>query len=185
MTMNRVRVLWQNFPGAPGYSNHYVGSAVLAQTAIRSFYDAVKAFLPNNMTIQVPSTGDQINEADGKITGAWSGAAQSVVTCTGVGNYAGPAGLAINWRTALVIDGRRPMGRTFLVPIVGSSTETNGTIATATLATVQTAADTLISALAGELKCWHRPNAKGPGANVTVITAQIPDQVAVLRTRRT
>jgi hypothetical protein len=114
MTMNKVRVLWQNFPGAPGYSNHYVGSAVLAQTALRTFYDAIKAFLPTGMTIQIPNTGDQIQEADGSITGAWSGPAQAQVVCTGVGNYAGPAGACVNWRTANVINGRRPMGRTFL-----------------------------------------------------------------------
>ena len=185
MTMNRVRVLWQNWPGAPGYTNHYVGSAVLAQTAIRTFYDAIKTFLPTGLTVQVPSSGDQVNEATGDITGVWTGAAQAVVSGLGAGGYAGPAGLCVNWRTSALIRGRRPMGRTFIVPIVGSLFETNGTLTSGTVATAQAAASQLITDLAGELKIWSRPTPTIAGANVTVISAQVPDMAAVLRTRRT
>jgi hypothetical protein len=184
MTMNRVRVLWQNWPGAPGYTNHYVGSAVLAQSAIRTFYDALKANIPTGLTIQVPSTGDQVNEATGAITGVWSGAVQAVVTGTAVGVYAGPVGACVNWRTGNIINGRRPMGRTFIVPLSQASFETNGTLSAAALALIQAAATQLITDLAGELKVWHRPNTAGPGANVTVLTAQVPDMGAVLRSRR-
>lgn len=184
MTMNRVRVLWQNWPGAPGYTNHYVGSAVTAQTAIRTFYDALKANIPTGLSIQVPSSGDQIAEATGDITGVWSGAAQAAVVGTSVGVYAGPTGACVNWRTAQIINGRRPMGRTFIVPLSNASFETNGTLAAAALALIQAAANQLIIDLAGELKVWHRPNAAGPGANVTVLTAQVPDMAAVLRSRR-
>lgn len=184
MTMNRVRVLWQNWPGAPGYTNHYVGSNVLAQTAIRTFYDAIKSYVPNGLTIQVPSTGDQVNEATGAITGVWSGAAQAVVTGGGNVAYANAVGACVNWRTGLIIDGRRPMGRTFLVPLTSQAFETNGTLGSVALTTIGTAATQLIADLAGELKVWHRPNAAGPGSNVTVLTAQVPDMGAVLRSRR-
>ena len=185
MTMNRVRVLWQNWPGAPGYTNHYVGSAVLAQTALRTFYDAVKALVPTGLTMQVPSSGDQVNEATGAITGVWTGAAQAVVTGTSVSVYAGASGACVNWRTAQIIDGRRPMGRTFLVPLGSGAFETNGTLSATTLATIGAAATQLITDLSGELKVWHRPNSKGPGSNVTVLTAQVPDLAAVMRSRRT
>lgn len=184
MTMNRVRVLWQNWPGSPGYTNHYVGSNVLAQTALRTFYDGIKALIPSGLTIQVPSTGDQVNEATGQITGVWTGAVQTVVTGTAVSVYAGASGACINWRTGNVINGRRPMGRTFLVPLASGAFENNGTLATTTLATLNAVSTQLITDLAGELKVWHRPNAAGPGANVTVLTAQVPDLAAVLRSRR-
>lgn len=182
--MNRVRVLWQNWPGAPGYSNHYVGSNVLAQTAIRTFYDAIKALVPTGLTIQVPNSGDQINEATGQITGVWTGAAQSVVTGTAVANYAGGAGAIVNWRTSGLIDGRRPMGRTFLVPLAVTAFDSQGSLSASTISIVQGAATQMITDLAGELKIWHRPNAVGAGSNVTVISAQVPDLAAVLRTRR-
>jgi len=185
MTMNRVRVLWQGFPGAPGYSNHYVGSLTTAQTAIRAFYAALVTYLPNNLTITVPNTGDQVEEATGKITGVWTGAAQAVVTATGTGNYSGASGAIVNWRTGAIVNGRRPIGRTYLVPLVSGSWDANGTLATATQAGIQTAADALIVALAGELKIWSRPKPTIAGANVTVVTAQVPDMAAVLRSRRT
>jgi hypothetical protein len=184
MVMNRVRVAWQNFPGAPGVSTFYVGSNVLAQSEIRAFFDALKAFLPNNMTIQVPNTGDQVDESTGHIIGAWTGAAQAIITCTGTGNYPGSAGACINWRTSLVLNGRRPMGRTFLVPLVTGSFETNGSIAAATITAMQTAANTLITNLAGELKIWSRPRPTIAGANVTVTSANVPDLAVVLRSRR-
>lgn len=184
MTLNRVRVLWQNFPGAPGYSNHYVSSAVTAQTEIRAFYDAVKGFLPAGLTIQVPSSGDQIDESNGTITGAWSGAAQALITATGSGNYPGSAGCCVNWKSNAVVAGRRPMGRTYLVPLTTGSFETNGSIAAATITAVTTAATTLITNLVDGLKVWNRPTETRAGGQATVLTAQVPDLAVVLRSRR-
>jgi len=184
MTLNRVRVLWQNFPGAPGYSNHYVGSAVTAQTELRTFYDALKGFLPSGLTIQVPSSGDQIEEATGQITGVWSGAAQTIITANGTGTYPGSAGACVNWRSDAIVAGRRPMGRTFLVPLVGGSFETNGTIATATIAAIVAAGTTLITNLGDQLKIWNRPTPTRAGGQSRVISAQVPDLAVVLRSRR-
>lgn len=184
MTLNRVRVLWQNFPGAPGYSNHYVSSAVASQSEIRAFYDAVKGFMPSGMTIQVPSNGDQIEEATGQITGAWSGTAQGIVTCTGTGNYPGSAGACVNWKSNAVVHGRRPMGRTYLVPLTTGSFETNGSIAAATLTAITTAANLLITNLVDGLKVWNRPTPTRAGGQATVISASVPDLAVVLRSRR-
>lgn len=185
MTLNRVRVLWQNFPGSPGYTNHYVGSLVTAQTAIRTFYQSVNTLFPAGLTIQVPSSGDQINEATGQIVGAWTGAAQAVVTSVGSGNYSGATGACINWRTALLVAGRRPMGRTFLVPLTVASYDTGGTLSTPTLTQIQGAATQLITDLAGELKIFSRPRPTIAGVGATVVSAQVPDMAAVLRSRRT
>jgi len=185
MAMNRVRVLWQNFPGAPGYSNLYVGTGIVDQTDIRAFFAAMTTFLPSGLTIQVPSTGDVVDESTGAITGAWTGAANTLITCTGSGAYPGPAGACVNWRTSAVIAGRRPIGRTFLVPLVVGSFENNGTIIAATLTGINTAATNLITALAGELKVWSRPRPTLAGANVTVTGHNVPDLAVVLRSRRT
>jgi hypothetical protein len=138
--MNRVRVLWQNFNGAPGYSNHYVGSLVTAQTAIRTFYNALVSILPTAMTIQVPNSGDQVQEATGQIIGAWSGTAQTVVTGTGTASYSGASGAIVNWRTSAVINGRRPMGRTFIVPLASSQYDAQGSLVSSAVNQIQTAA---------------------------------------------
>lgn len=185
MTMNRVKVLWQGFPGAPGYSNHYVGSTTTAQTAIRAFYLAIAAILPTGLTLQVPNTGDQVSEATGLITGAWSGTAQAQIVSTGAGTFSGCSGAIVNWRTAQVVNGRRPMGRTFLVPLISSAYDSQGSLSSAALSTIQSAADTLITSLAGELKVWSRPKPTIAGAAVTAIQAQVPDLACVLKSRRT
>jgi len=185
VTINRVRVLWQNFPGAPGYTNHYVGSLVTAQTAIRTFYLAINNIVPTGLTLQVPSSGDQISEATGQITGTWSGAAQAVVTGLGSGNYSGASGAIVNWKTSALVAGRRVQGRSFIVPIVATSLDTQGSLSSATITTIQNAANQLITDLAGELKIWSRPRDTIAGTAATVISAQVPDLAAVLRTRRT
>jgi hypothetical protein len=185
MAMNRVRCLWQNWPGAPGYTNFYVGTAIVNQTEIRAFFNSLISILPTGLTIQVPSTGDIVDESTGLITGAWSGAANALVTATGAGTYPGSAGACINWRTSLLIAGRRPIGRTFLVPMVGGGFEANGSISAGTLTTIGNAANTLITNLAGELKVWSRPRPTIAGANVTVTSMNVPDLAVVLRSRRT
>jgi len=183
--MNRVRCLWQGWPGSPGYTNLYVGTGVINQTEIRTFFNAMVALLPSGLTIQVPNTGDVVDEATGTITGAWTGAANTVVTGTSATVYAGSAGACVNWRTSALIAGRRPIGRTFLVPLASAAFQNDGSIATASLSTIQTAATALITNLAGELKVWSRPRPAIAGANVTVTSSNVPDLAVVLRTRRT
>jgi len=185
MAMNRVRCLWQGWPGSPGYTNLYVGTSIVNQTEIRAFFNALVALLPNALTIQVPNSGDVVDESTGTITGAWTGTANTVVTGTSIGVYAGAAGACVNWRTSLLIAGRRPIGRTFLVPLVNTAFQNDGSLAAATVTTIQTAATTLITNLAGELKVWSRPRPSIAGANVTVTSSNVPDLSVVLRTRRT
>ena len=86
---------------------------------------------------------------------------------------------------SVVVNGRLPMGRTFLVPLVVANYDANGTLASATVTGITNAANALITALAGELKIWHRPDTKGPGVAATVISCQVPDMAAVLKSRRT
>jgi len=185
MTLNRVRALWQNWPGSPGYTNFYVDPAVVNQTEIRTWFAAFVTYLPSGITIQVPNTGDQIDETTGAITGAWSGTANTLVTATGTGNYAGATGACVNWRSTTLVRGRRPIGRSFLVPLVAGSFDSGGTLATATLGGIQTASNALVTNLGGALKIWSRPKGGSAGSAVTVTAAQVPDLGVVLRTRRT
>ena len=185
MTLNRCRVVLSGAAGLPGIATHYFGSSVTDMSAVRTFWDALKANFPNSVNIQVPSSGDTINEATGAITGAWSGPAQAVLQgLGGVGSYLSTAGVMIRWTTPEVIQGRRPIGKTFLVPAMTGLFDSAGTIANATLTSYQAAAAALIAAYAGEMKIWHRPNAKGPGTAATITAAAVPDKQVVLRSRR-
>ncbi len=183
--MNRVKVGWSGLSGLPGLSTFYVGTGITDMTPIRNFFDAWKTFVPTALQWQIANSGDQIQEATGVIVGSWSGPAQAtVIGAGGAGGYAAPVGAEVRWDTSAIIDGRRIRGRTFMVPILGALYDSSGTIATATLTSMQTAASALVTALAGEMKVWHRKNAKGPGANATVTSALVPDKAYVLRRRR-
>lgn len=201
--LQRVNVAWQNWPGAPGLSQFYffVTGTQGNVDALRTFFDAVKSLLPSGLSITVPGSGDIINDADGKITGSWSVTTPPlVVSATGAGAYAGNAGCVVHWLTSGVIGGRRVRGRTFLVPTIATQFETNGSLTSAALTTVGTAADALITATSATYRVWSRPvtahteydrDTGQPksiparaGSNHGVNGRRIPDLAVSLRSRR-
>jgi hypothetical protein len=154
-------------------------------TALRTFWDAVKATFPNTMQIGVPNAGDTINEDTGQIQGAWSGPAQASIQGTGgVGSFLSTAGAMIRWTTPQVVNGRRPIGKTFLVPAMTSVFSSSGQIASATLTSLQSAATALVVAYAGELKTYHRPKAGHGGVGCTITAGTAIGKQVVLRSRR-
>jgi len=188
MTMNRVRVVWSNWPGAPGYSNFYVGTTITDHTPIRTFFQSLNGILPAAVTITVPTSGDQISEATGLITGSYSATVTGGAVNGAAGNsaaYAGMAGGQVQWQTSAVINGRRPLGKTFIVPLYNTAYDSNGSLSSAAVTTLQAAGAALIAALSGEMKVWSRPRPSIAGANVTVTSARVPDLAIALRSRRT
>ena len=193
MTIQRVRVIMQNWPGAPGYINLYETSAVVDHTPIRNFFNSLITFIPTGITFTVPGTGDIINEGTGDIVGAWTVAAPAVVTATASGVYAGGAGAVVDWLTSGVVAGRRPMGRTFLVPLISTAMDAQGSLTASAITAIKTAADALIAAMGPTFLVWSRPFAGGPGGVPAarlgtvnpVVGSRVPDLAAVLRSRRT
>ncbi len=186
--MNRCRVLWSNFPGAPGYSNFYIGTTITDHTPIRTFFNALITYLPASVQITVPTSGDQISEATGVITGSYSATVTGgVVTATSAntGAYSGGSGAVCEWTTSALIRGRRPLGKTFVVPGYGTMFDANGSLSSGFITALNTAGTNLIAALSGELKVWSRPTPSMAGANVTITACRVPDLAVVLRSRRT
>lgn len=187
MTLNRVRCVWSNFVGAPGYTNFYTGTSVTDYTPIRTFFAAFSTSLPAAVTITVPTTGDQISEATGAITGSWAATVTGGAVSGSAGNtgvYSGASGVQVQWLSTLIARGRRIQGKTFIVPAYSTVYDSNGSIASGTLTAAQTAANNLISALASELKIWSRPAPGYTGQQAIVTTARIPDLAVTLRSRR-
>lgn len=198
MTINRVRVLWSGFSGAPGYSNFYFDTAAAPPlAALQTMFTAFKPFFtagPPPLTWQVQNSGDTLDETTGKITGAWTGALQPAIVATGASaNYVGSAGAVITWRSSTPVGGRRPVGKTYLVPLMTNQFDTDGSIIPATLTAILNAALTFVTAAAGSLLIWHRPVYNTvpsppvlvrPGSTVVCIGALVPDLAAVMRSRR-
>jgi hypothetical protein len=150
-----------------------------------TYFQAIKAIFPSAVSWNIPSSGDVIDEVTGQITGAWTGGTAASIAATAAGTYAAGTGCYVRWQTGGIVGGRRVKGRTFLVPISGGLYQSDGTIADATLATLNTAANTL--AATGKLNIWHRPTNSGSndGSSHLVTGASGPDRVTSLRSRRT
>lgn len=182
----KIPVVWDGLPGLPGVGVYYAAAAdaVAAVAALNTFFNAIKGNHPTGLTWQTPASGDTIDEADGHLVGSWSGAAGSTVAANGgPGVYAAGAGMRVKWNSNGIAAHRRIIGSTFLVPLLGSLYDTNGTIAAGTVTTTQTAANTLVAT--NLLKIWHRPPPGGvTGLAHLILSANVPDKVATLRSRR-
>jgi hypothetical protein len=133
----------------------------------------------------IPGSGDVVDETTGLITGAWTAGTAATITATGgTGAYAAGTGAFVRWQTNGIVAGRRVRGRTFLCPIITTGFDSNGTIASTQLGTLQTAATAL--AAAGKNQVWHRPSPGGSDGSAHIVVAgTVPDKVTSLRTRRT
>lgn len=187
MAMARVSVAWQNWPGAPGVSQMFLLNPPSQGNvdAIRTFFNALVGNIPSGLTIQVPSSGDVISESTGEITGTWSvGSTPAVVTGTGSGAYAGNAGAVVHWLTAGVVVGRRVRGRTFLVPLTGVY-DTAGSLSSAFLTSLTTAAAAYVTGQGGVAVVWSRPAPGRSGSLHSITSSRVPDLAVSLRSRRT
>jgi hypothetical protein len=182
----RVRSVWSNFPGAPGYTDVYSRNTALpAMTnAVRAFFDAIKTLLPTGTNVQTLGSCETYDEATGTLTGSTSSTSPAVVVGTVAGNYAGGSGAVISWTSNGFVNGRRVRGRSFIVPLAGA-VDSSGSLSSSAQTTLQTAANGLITAMAGDLVVWHRPSQFSAGSSHPVVTANVPDLCAVLRSRRT
>lgn len=202
MALHRVNCAWQNWPGAPGLTTLYVTDATQTKIdAIRTFFNALAGMIPSGLTIQVPASGDELNIGDGTIAATWSVATTpTVVTGSGAGAYAGNAGAVIHWLTTAVINGRRLRGRSFIVPIISTQFESNGSLTSAAISTLTTAATNLSTTLGTSLVVYSRPvfahtkydpktgtptavPSRG-GSTASVTGIRVPDLAVSLRSRR-
>ena len=187
---------WTGFTGAPGFSvfhfnnpDDVVDPNALA-AAVAAFFQDWAPQIPTIATISYPSEITSHNN-EGVLLGSFPVTVVPPATdCTGVGVYAAPVGARMQWNTQGIVNGRRVRGRTFLVPLVASAFEANGTLSTAPITAGGNAGAGLIadSAAAGAaLSVWSQPFAGVParaGSVHPVTGFSVPDQATVLRSRR-
>jgi hypothetical protein len=195
-TLNRFRVTWSGLSGLPGVSTFYgvpSGPTPDMTPALRTFFEAIKVYIPAPGTISYPTVADQIEDTTGDLVGAASMAGGAVTTGTGSTTYAAPTGLAVRWTTAGIVRSHRVGGRTFLVPLsVGSPTA--GAPGASQITAVNAAATALVTALASTMTIWARPliqrNDDGTttvlqlGSHHNVLSGAAIPKFVVLRSRR-
>lgn len=180
----------------PGISTFYsVGGTVTLPTTVKAFFVAIAGLFPPSVTLQFPVSGDIIDDADGSLTGGWTNAGSTTqIVGTGGSNFAAGVGMQVRWRTNGIVGHRRVVGSTFLAPASSAHYDTDGTILAVDVTTLQTAANTFVTA-EPSLRIWSRPvpapippattPAPRGGTSSVVVAAQVPDRVSWLRSRRT
>lgn len=198
-TIARIKARW-TIPGAgTAFSVFHFGNTILedpvqaqadaALVKVTAFFESVKAYLPNVVSVLVLNEVELIQTNNGAMTGILAGPTQATKTGTAAATagWAAAAGGVISWSTPGVRNNRRVRGRNFLVPLSNEVWDTDGTMKAVPLSGINSAA-TALRDQTGEidLGVYARPTAPGAtdGAYYPVTGHRVPDFSAILRSRR-
>jgi hypothetical protein len=185
MTVARLRVELTDPAMGAGVATHFfTGFTLDAQEALVAFWTSLATKMAGQCTIRVPNVADVLDEATGEMLSSTVQGSPATLTGGGTGAYVGGVGAAITWDTAGIVAGRRVRGRTFVVPLGAGSGDTDGTISTAVVTALSTAATALITDAGSDLVVWSRPRAALPGTVHPVVAARVSDRTAWLQSRK-
>lgn len=199
MTVGRLQFDWSGYSGAPGLTQLYftgpdsLGGGVLSQaivdgfaTSAHAFMDSLANHMPSTVSITMRTEVEEIDVATGVLQSIYDTPAKTVIQGNGVGSYSGASGACITWATDGIKAGRRIQGRTFVVPLEGSSYEGDGTLSATTIADYNSAVGLFLDAVeaANPFVIYSRPGLTGPGQTARAVSGRIRDKAAVLRGRR-
>jgi len=183
-TLSKVQVVWENFIGGPGVNTFYVEDDTPDLGDFKGLYAAIGAGIPTEVNLSFPTSGSTVDSVTGNLVGAWTADNPGDEGATGGGNYAAGTGIAIAWGTGAVVGNKRVLGHTYIVPTVSAVFTADGLLEDGYHATVVTAAQALIDALAGSLVVWHRPVSHLGGSAHQVVSAAVSRVPANLRNRK-
>lgn len=182
------------FPGAPGYSTFAFAYGDGAGTedqfeCVLAFYEAIKGSFPTTWSFLLAPEHRVVDEATGALVDLiprGGTGSSTAIAGTGGGSF-GPsiAGAVISWRTLTNNWTRRVRGRTFLVPLVPSSYQADGSLVDALAVDLAAAATTAFITPETDFGIWSRPRNDTGGKFALATAASCPDRVSYLRSRRT
>lgn len=182
--LRRIPVVWTGLTGLPGVSVFYSDFGDDPTGALGTFFTAIKSLFPSPLSWSIPAAGDVIEDTTGALTGEWALGTSATVTANGDSSYQAGGGAYVIWGTGGIRNSRRVRGKTFLAPLSYNQFDSSGTLGTTTRSTLQTAAAAL--AATDLLVIWSRPipPSTSNGLSNLVTSANVPDQVTSLATRR-
>lgn len=186
--LKRVRCTWTG-PGVvgPSVTTFYFTSGATGFPAdLQTFFQAIKAGFPDDVIVTVPNTGDLIDETNGHIGSVWTDSGGSTTTGTSSSVFAQGSGMRVNWVTGGIHNDRRVIGTSFLVPLASVAFDTTGIVSSTHVATVQSAASALVSAVTPDMVIWSKPSseAAADGESNAVLAAIARSAATQLRSRR-
>lgn len=197
--IQRTQVIWDGFPGAPGYSTFYSTVSDLDQhdprvapATIREALTSILTILPDDVQLRISSEAEVIEDTTGELV-AVMGVEPPLPALNGTGSatFSAPSGAAVEWRTAGLRRGRRVRGRTFLVPLGSNAYQDDGSLTPIAMVAINAFIDEMVATDGAALVVWARP-VRNPdtgaiveeGENHRIWSGTVRDRAAVLRSRR-
>lgn len=169
-----------------GVSTFYFEGAPTGVTAaLEDLYSAWGSWLPTGGGVTIPNTGDTLDSGSGVLNGIWTDGTATGAGFSGSPEHAAGVGARVTWTTDGITNGRRVRGTTFIVPLIRSAYDTDGTLTDGAKNALQDAADTFFGAVGDIMRIWSRPVGGSGGSLSGVTGAIVPDTVSWLRSRRT
>lgn len=192
VSLYRFRTLWTGFQGAPGYTNMFfatdtvtTGEATSLAASIRTFWLGVANLIPSDITLQIQADVQLQDAATSKVNGSLTIAQPAAVTPLGSGAYSAPTGASMTWHTGIFFNGREIKGRTYLVPLIGTAYEADGTLTASAQSSMSDAGSALITATGIKFVVRSPASqAASGGAAAHIASVAVKDTAAVLRSRR-
>ena len=184
--IERMRVPWTGGPvvGDGLTTFHFTLGAIGKAAGVAAFFDAIKNQFPSPLTWSIPNTGDMIEDTTGALSGTWTEGSPASVVATGAASfYVQGVGARVKWRTSSIVGGRRVVGSTFLAPVLGEKFSGSGAITEDMRSAFALAASDLLEAVE-TMVIWSRPTSTRAGDSYNVVSAEVPDKVSWLRSRR-
>lgn len=185
VNIERVRVILSGAPiTGTGLSTFYFSAGQANPAAVKTFLTSLAPYLAAGVSMDVQNNGDVLDAATGTLTGVWVASGGGIVASSGNAEHAQGVGARIRWRTAGIVNGKRVVGSTFIVPVHRLMYDTDGTLAAGMVTAVQAAGNLYVSSTTPNSVIWSRPAPGRAGSAHPITSATFPDQVSWLRSRR-
>lgn len=186
------RTNWSYGAGSPGvtvfHGREQVESGKQAAaddlaSRVAEFFDDIAPLVPTEVEWTFSSEVLELDTSTGVLLQVLPVTPASSVAGENVSTHAAPAGARVAWTTPAIVAGRRLRGATFVVPISSGAFDSDGSLTSGSIDGLNLAAaafyDTgIFTSVAPSV--WSRTH----GIQADITGHQIPDRVAVLRSRR-
>lgn len=201
MPVGVIRTGWQGTTGGPGLTQLFIADATgasinatqagTATAAVRTFWDAIKANIPDEITLTVSPLVDVYDTVSGNLTASVTATSSPAsVTGTATVSYAMASGLKANLNTNVIQFGRRVRGGIFIVPAATSCFTSAGVVSSTVRTAINSAGASMITSLATagcNLVVYSRPRTVPSARNgsISIVSGmETNEKGAVLRGRR-
>jgi len=153
------------------------------RAALNVFWSAVDGVLDSNVSWVIETSGREVADATGTLTGQWS----EPTAYGGTGGVAGEcvpdaAQVLIRWNTGDIVNGSFVQGRNY-IPGLAQANVVAGNLAPSIVTALEGHGNTL-STLINGIGVWHRPILSAGGSFHLATTCEVWSELAVLRRRR-